>query len=109
MCFGSPTSILPLSLRQNPSWLISVACSLPRYTSREEISQKLLFTDSLVSLKINVDILPKSVPKLTTDEPFLSASAIGMMDCKLGMITLHPVMTNVKFKQFKLGLSYQYH
>ena len=86
-----------------------MACSLPRYTSREEISQKLLFTDCSVSLKINVDILPKSVSKLTTDEPFLSVFAIGMMDCKLGMITLHPAITNVKFKQFKLGLSYQYH
>ena len=86
-----------------------MACSLPRYTSREEISQKLLFTDCSVSLKINVDILSKSVSKLTTDEPFLSMSAIGMMDCKLGMITLHPATTNVKFKQLKLGLSYQYH
>ena len=86
-----------------------MACSLPRYTSRAEISQKLLFTDCSVSLKINVDVLPISVSKLTTDEPFLSVPAIGMMDCKLGMITLHPAMTNVKFKQFKLGLSYQYH
>ena len=85
-----------------------MACSLPRYTSRAEISQKLLFTDCSVSLKINVDV-PNSVSKLITDEPFLSMSAIGMMDCKLGMITLHPATTNVKFKQFKLGLSYQYH
>lgn len=46
------TSIVPFSPRTNPLWHISMACSLPLYTSRLEIRQHELFTCSAVLLEV---------------------------------------------------------
>ena len=84
--------MLPLSPRENPWWLISMACSLPRYTSRPEILQTLLFTIWLVPLKPNVTIY--SSFELVIAENWLLISAVGVrnVECIGTTIVLHPII-----------------
>ena len=89
--------MLPLSPRENPWWLILMACFLPRYTSRLEILQKLLFTGWLVPLKPNINtcFLKLSPIMIIIAENWLSiAAAVGMRDVEsIGtMATLHPII-----------------
>ena len=87
------TSILPLSQGENPWWPISMACSLPQYTSRLETIQKLLFTIWFVPLKPNVTTYSlKYISVWVITEYWLLIAAVGMRNVEfIGAIAvLHP-------------------
>ena len=85
-----------------------MACSLPLYTSRLEILQKLLFTVWLVPLKPNVTTYSlNSSSVLVIAEYGLSITAVGMRNVEYIGTTavLHPVQLIVSDIAIIIGLT----